>query len=219
MPTASAEIDPFIDAAWLHDGLSPNTLTAYRQDLSAFSRWLNSPRNKTLHEAEPPDIQAWSAADHTRTRASTANRRLATLRRFYRWAIRNGRLSTDPCLNLKTARQPERFPNTLSEQQVVDLLLAPDTDTALGLRDRTMLETLYATGLRVSELINLDVLNVNTQEGVVRVTMGKGGKDRLVPMGAEALHWLDKYMAHARTALLGARTSDALFVTSRGKAM
>ena len=122
---------------------------------------------------------------HASSKASTANRRLAALRRYFSWALRQGRVQRDPCLELKAAKQPARFPHTLSEQQVEDLLRAPDTGAALGLRDRAMLETLYATGLRVSELVNLNILDVSLSEGVIRVTLGKGGKDRLVPLGAK----------------------------------
>src|SRR5690606_21653079 len=165
------------------------------------------------------DIQEWFAARHAVSKATTANRRLASLRRYYLWALRHGLVQQDPCLTLHTAKQPARFPKTLSENQVDDLLQAPDKDSTLGLRDRAMLETLYATGLRVSELITLGLLDVSLTEGVVRVTMGKGGKDRLVPLGAEAQHWIERYMQTVRPALLGARRCDALFITARGAAM
>ncbi|HLR13252.1 MAG TPA: site-specific tyrosine recombinase XerD [Burkholderiaceae bacterium] len=213
------DIDAFLDAAWLEDGLAANTLAAYRQDLTAFSKWLATRHGKSLSQAAEHHIHSWFADIHGETRPSTANRRLATLRRFYRWAMQRGKITADPCLNLKAARQPQRFPHTLSEQQVDDLLHAPDTGTALGLRDRAMLETLYATGLRVSELVNLGVLDASLTEGVVRVSQGKGGKDRLVPMGAEAQHWIEAYLQGSRSLLLGARLSDALFVTTRGSAM
>lgn len=213
------EIDSFLDAVWLEDGLAANTLAAYRRDLTAFAHWLHDQNGKRLDQADTGDIQAWFAAKHATTRASTANRRLATLRRYYTWAVRQGRVQRDPCLEMKTAKQATRFPNTLSEQQVEDLLRAPDTDTDLGLRDRAMLETLYATGLRVSELINLNLLDVSLTEGVVRVTQGKGGKDRLVPLGAEAQHWIETYMAQARIALVRGQPSNALFITARGGPM
>lgn len=214
-----AEIDAFLDAAWLEDGLAANTLAAYRRDLTAFAQWLATKHGKALDDVETADIQAWFAAKHPTSRASTANRRLATLRRYYTWALRQGRVHRDPCLELKTAKQPARFPNTLTEKQVEDLLSSPDTDTPLGLRDRAMLETLYATGLRVSELISLDTLDVSLTEGVIRVTQGKGGKDRLVPVGAEAQHWIETYLAQARVALLRGQPSNALFITSRGGPM
>lgn len=213
------EIDSFLDAVWLEDGLAANTLAAYRRDLTAFAQWLHGAQGRALDQADTADIQAWFAARHATSRASTANRRLATLRRYYTWAVRQGRMQRDPCLQLKTAKQPARFPHTLTEQQVEDLLHAPDTGTPLGLRDRSMLETLYATGLRVSELISLNTLDVSLTEGVVRVTLGKGGKDRLVPLGAEAQHWIESYMSHARPALVRGHVSDALFITARGGPM
>lgn len=217
--TSDSNIDAFLDATWLEDGLAANTLTAYRQDLVAFNTWLSTQHKRTLLQASEPHLHDWFADNHARTRPSTANRRLATLRRFYRWAMQRGLIATNPCQNLKTARQPQRFPHTLSESQVADLLHAPDTNTALGLRDRAMLETLYATGLRVTELVNLGLLHASLTQGVIHVTQGKGGKGRLVPMGAEAQHWLDRYLKNSRPLLLGARLSDALFVTTRGSAM
>ncbi|HLU14298.1 MAG TPA: site-specific tyrosine recombinase XerD [Burkholderiaceae bacterium] len=213
------DIDAFLDAVWLEDGLAANTLAAYRRDLTAFAHWLYDKRKKTLPSAETADIQSWFAAMHASSKASTANRRLAALRRYFSWALRQGRVQRDPCLELKAAKQPARFPHTLSEQQVEDLLRAPDTGTALGLRDRAMLETLYATGLRVSELVNLNILDVSLSEGVIRVTLGKGGKDRLVPLGAEAQHWIETYIAQARPALARGKNSNALFITNRGGPM
>lgn len=212
-------IDTFLDAVWLEDGLAPNTLAAYRRDLTGFARWLSRQHRLQLDQADTADIQSWFAASHATSQASTANRRLAALRRYYSWALRQGHIQRDPCLELKTAKQPTRFPHTLSEQHVEDLLHAPDTNTSLGLRDRAMLETLYATGLRVSELISLNILDVSLTEGVVRVTLGKGGKDRLVPLGAEAQHWIETYMSMARATLMRGHTSDALFITARGGPM
>lgn len=216
---SSTQVDSFIDALWLEDGLAANTLAAYRRDLSAFEQWLQAKTGKDLNQGQASDIQTWFAARHATTKATTANRRLATLKRYYLWALRQGYVHTDPCLSLHAAKQMARFPKTLSEDQVEALLLAPDTDTLLGARDRAMLETLYATGLRVSELISLNILDVNLDQGVVRVTMGKGGKDRLVPLGAEAAWWIESYMKRARAELLGARRSDALFITGRGSFM
>lgn len=213
------EIDTFLDATWLEDGLAPNTLAAYRRDLTAFAQWLHKEHGMQLDQAGTADIQAWFASRHATTRASTANRRLATLRRYYTWAVRQGRVQHDPCLELKTIKQPTRFPHTLSEQQVENLLQAPDTGTPLGLRDRAMLETLYATGLRVTELISLNILDVSLTEGVIRVTQGKGGKDRLVPLGAEAQHWIERYLAQARAAQARGQASNALFITARGGPM
>jgi len=220
MPAAAdPDIDAFLDAVWLEDGLAANTLAAYRRDLAGFQAWLRANRGAGLDGASQADIEAWFAERHAGTRASTANRRLATLRRYYAWALRERRVERDPCLSLRAARQPPRLPKTLTESQVEALLAAPDVGTELGLRDRAMLETLYATGLRVSELVNLGVLEVSLNEGVVRVTQGKGGKDRLVPLGAEAAHWIDRYCQDARPLLLGGRASNALFVTARAAAM
>jgi len=226
-PLASqADIDAFIDAVWLEDGLAANTLAAYRRDLTAFARWLEDPAEHRgaasagqLCAAGTGDIEAWFAARHADSRATTANRRLAVLRRFYAWALREHRAQRDPCLTLRAAKQPPRMPKTLSEAQVDALLRAPDPGTARGLRDRAMLETLYATGLRVSELVSVKVLEVSLNEGVVRVVMGKGGKDRLVPLGAEAAHWIERYLREARPELAGARVSDALFLTARAQPM
>ena len=212
-------IDVFIDALWLEDGLSANTLAAYRRDMQAFDGWLGQARKGNLGEASAGDIEFWFAAVHADTKATTANRRLATLRRFYQWALRTHHAAADPCLTLRSAKQAPRMPKTLSEAQVEALLTAPQTATALGQRDRAMLETLYATGLRVSELVGLKSLDVGLNDGVVRVVLGKGGKDRLVPLGAEAAHWITLYLADARPALLNGQVSDALFVTARGGPM
>lgn len=215
----SLAVSAFIDALWLEDGLAKNTLSAYRQDLAAFERWLVHERDRTLDQATQADVIGWQAESHAETRPSTANRRLATLRRYFLWARRVGRVHVDPCLDLRAAKQPVRMPKTLSEQQVEALLGAPAVQTDRGLRDRAMLELLYATGLRVSELVNLGVLDLSLSDGVIRVIEGKGGKDRLVPLGGEAAHWLDLYLKSARMSLLGARTSAALFVTARAQAM
>ncbi|MBB5213806.1 site-specific tyrosine recombinase XerD [Parapusillimonas granuli] len=214
-----ASLDAFLDAIWLEDGLARNTLDAYRRDLLAFARWLWAKQGKDLDSAGTGDIQEWFAARHASTKAATANRRLAALKRYYLWALRLGRVGKDPCLTLRAAKRTARFPKTISEAQVDALLQAPDDSTELGLRDRAMLETLYATGLRVTELVSLSVPELSLQDGVVRVTMGKGGKDRLVPLGQEAQHWLDRYLREARPALLGPRRCDALFVTARAAAM
>ncbi|AHG64696.1 site-specific tyrosine recombinase XerD [Advenella mimigardefordensis] len=213
-------IDPFIDALWLEDGLSQNTLAAYRQDLNGLADFLAKRKPaKTLLETTKDDIEAWFAARHAHSKATTANRRLATLKRYFAWAIRTHQINEDPCLTLHSARQPTRFPKTMSEQQVDQLLEAPNTRDALGLRDRAMLETLYASGLRVTELVSLKVLHLSLNENVVRVVMGKGGKDRLVPVGAQAAYWLERYLKEARPELLGQRQSDDLFLTRRATGM
>jgi integrase/recombinase XerD len=214
-----ASIAEFLDVLWLEDGLSKNTLGAYRNDLAGFDVWLKEREGRRISEARTGDIEAWFAAVHGDTRPTTANRRLSALRRYFQWALRERRIGHDPCLSVRSARQPLRMPKTLSEAQVDALLRAPRVETELGLRDKAMLETLYATGLRVSELVNLAALDVSLNEGVVRVVGGKGGKDRLVPLGAEAAHWIDRYVRQARPLLLAGRVSDALFVTVRGEAM
>ncbi|WP_397475325.1 site-specific tyrosine recombinase XerD [Pusillimonas sp.] len=216
---APTSIEQFLDAVWLEDGLADNTLSAYRRDLTAFARWLREHQGKDIDTAQTADIQEWFASSHATSKAATANRRLAALKRYYLWALRQGRVGADPCLTLKAAKQAARFPKTLSEDQVDALLQAPDNATPRGLRDRAMLETLYATGLRVSELVDLNLLDVNLNEGVVRVNMGKGGKDRLVPLGQEAAHWIERYAKEGRPQLLGSRRCDALFVTARAAPM
>ena len=210
-------IDAFIDSVWLEDGLSALTLAAYRRDLNALALWLST-QNTSLSSAVEADLQAYFAHRHTDTKATSANRRMTVFRRFYRWALRDNRLQADPTLKLLSAKQPQRLPKSLSEAQVEALLNAPDTDTALGLRDRAMLELLYASGLRVSELVNLPLLSLNMREGVLRIT-GKGDKERLVPFGEEAGDWMQRYLDTARGELLAQKNSPAVFVTQRGAAM
>ena len=207
----------FCDALWLEDGLSGNTLAAYRRDLSMFAVWLAS-RDATLRSASQLDLQAYIAARHAGSKATSSNRRLTVLRRFYRWLVRERHRTDDPTLRIAAARQPQRFAHTLSEGQVEALLGAPDPATPLGLRDRAMLETLYATGLRVSELVGLSSVSVSLVDGVIRV-VGKGNKERLVPLGEEARHWIERYLHEARPQLIGLRASDALFVTARAAPM
>jgi integrase/recombinase XerD len=219
VPAASlAAIDAFVDALWIEDGLARLTLEAYRRDLLLFAAWLGGPAGRTLDQATEPDLLACMAERHAATRATTANRRLTVLRRYFRWALRERRVAVDPTLRLAPARQPLRVPGTLSESQVEALLGAPDTALPLGLRDRCMLELMYASGLRVSELVGLKLLHLGLDQGVVRVT-GKGSKERLVPFGDEAAAWLRRWLAEGRPALLAGRSSDALFVTVQGAAM
>ncbi|MDE2080292.1 MAG: site-specific tyrosine recombinase XerD [Burkholderiales bacterium] len=213
-----AAIDRFIDALWIEDGLAPLTLAAYRRDLGLYAAWLHAQAGKTLEQTSEADLLAFAAARHAATRATTANRRLTVFRRYFRWALRERIVDADPTLRLLAARQPLRVPRTLSEAQVEALLAAPDTATALGLRDRTMIELMYASGLRVSELVELKSLNLGLDEGVVRVR-GKGARERLVPFGAEAQAWLGRYLATGRGAILAGQTSEALFVTRRGAGM
>ena len=223
MPKNSSLTEPhplvgaFIEALWLEDGLSPNTLAAYRRDMQGFSEWLQA-QSINLEHAGENDVQAYFADRFDQTRASTANRRLTVLRRFYQWALREKHVSTDPTLKLLTARQAPRLPQTLSEAQVEALLAAPNTETPLGLRDRAMLELLYASGLRVSELVGLPMLSLNMREGVLRIT-GKGNKERLVPFGEEAADSLQNYLSQSRPVLLGKQNSPAVFVTQQGTAM
>lgn len=211
-------IERFVQALWIEDGLSANTLAAYRRDLSLYADWLDAEAGHGLDATTEADLRGYIAARHGETRATTANRRLTVFKRYFRWALREHRLQQDPTLKLLSARQPLRVPKSLSEAQVEALLAAPPVEEPLGLRDRAMLELMYASGLRVSELVGLGMLSVGLAEGVLRVT-GKGAKERLVPFGEEAHGWLRRYLAEARGEILGPRQSDALFVTVRGEAM
>ncbi|RJF99397.1 site-specific tyrosine recombinase XerD [Noviherbaspirillum saxi] len=211
-------IDEFCDTLWLEDGLAKNSLDAYRRDMALFGVWLAEERAKHLYAVQAEDIVAYFAARHADTKATSANRRLAVLKRFYQMALRQNRVSADPCLKMKSAKQPPRTPKTLSEAQVEALLAAPDVRTPLGLRDRTMLELMYASGLRVSELVLLKTMELGMNEGVLRIT-GKGAKTRLVPFGEEARVWIERYLAEGRGAILNGQVDDALFVTARGGAM
>jgi len=218
MADSAPQIDRFIDALWIEDGLSAQTLAAYRRDLTLFAQWLQAQHGRDLTAARESDLLAYMAERHAATRATTANRRLSVFKRFSRWALREGLISADPTLKLQAARTPLRVPKVLSEAQVDALLTAPDVATPLGLRDRAMLELMYASGLRVSELVGLASVRVGLNEGVVRVA-GKGGKERLVPFGGQAQDWIERYLREARAAILGGQVSDALFVTARGGPM
>ena len=209
-----AEIDAFIDALWLEEGLSKNTLAAYRQDLSLYAIWLTG-RARGLLQTTEVDMQAYFSEKHATTKATTANRRLTVFKRYFRWALREGLVQADPTLKLQSAKQALRVPKTLTEAQVEALLAAPDTSLALGVRDRTMLELMYASGLRVSELVTLKTLNVSLNDNVLRV-MGKGSKERLVPFGEVASGWLRQYLGGARAELLAGKQTDDLFITVRG---
>jgi len=199
-------IDHFCDACWLEDGLSQNSLAAYRRDLL----YLHNSKID-LYGVGEKELTAYIASKRS-DKATTANRRLTVFKRFYRHALRMNLVKSDPCLGLRAAKQALRFPKTLSEAQVTDLLNAPDIDSPLGLRDRTMLELMYASGLRVSEIVSLKTVALGLNEGVVRVVNGKGGKERLVPFGAEAGQWLRRYLAEARTLILEGKSSDAVFI-------
>jgi integrase/recombinase XerD len=214
---SEAALAAFLDALWLEDGLAGNTLAAYRRDLAALGDWL-ALAGRAIDQARESDMLAYIAARHAASRASTANRRLTVFKRYYRWALRERRVEADPTLRLASARAPARLPKSLSEAQVEALLAAPAADTALGLRDRAMLELLYASGLRVSELVGLKTVMVSLADGVLRVT-GKGAKERLVPFGEAAHVALKAYLAGPRGEILGRQSSDALFVTARGGPM
>jgi len=218
-PAADPHLDRFVDALWLEDGLSTNTLSAYRRDLQGLAEWMGPhAQGRTLIAATELDLQGYAAARHAGSQPSSAGRRLSVFRRFYRWAVREGLCLADPTLRMDAPRQRMRLPGTLSESQVEALLAAPDIYESLGLRDRAMLELLYASGLRVSELVELKSVHVSLHDGVLRI-MGKGAKERLVPFGAEAGDWLQRYLDQARSQILGQQVSDALFVTSRGGPM
>ena len=219
MPENTDLLDQFCDALWLEDGLSRNSLDSYRRDLRIFSEWLEASAGKSLLEAGHGDLLAYLAARYkSRTKPRSAARLLSSLKRFYRYLHREGRIETDPSLEIEAPKMPRSLPDVLTEDDVQSLILAPDLRTARGLRDRSMLETLYASGLRVTELVSLKLGQLNRDAGVLRV-LGKGSKERLVPVGEEALDWIRRYLADARPELLGARSADALFVTSRGGAM
>ncbi len=216
-------IDEFCDAVWLEDGLAKLTLEAYRRDLAQFAAWLQG-EGSALLAAQAAHLQRYIQARQAEgAKATSANRRLSAFKRFYRWLLREARRGDDPTVDLDSAKQAERHPKTLSEQNVEALLAAPDVESPLGLRDRAMLELLYASGLRVSELVAVKTVEVNLNDGVVRVTAGKGNKTRLVPFGQEASAWIERYLDGARAALLAAYgrklAADALFVTARGSAM
>ena len=212
-----SQIDAFADALWLEEGLARNTLDAYRRDLIALVRWL-APHCKGLLQVQEADLQAYFAYRHAQTRATTANRRLTVFKRFFGWALRERLVAQDPTLRLQAARQPLRVPKTLSQAQVEALLAAPDVGTPLGLRDRAMLELMYASGLRVSELVALKTWHLGMSEGVLRV-LGKGSKERLVPFGEVARQWLERYLQEARSAILAGQQTEDLFVTARGAGM
>jgi integrase/recombinase XerD len=211
-------VDRFLDALWIEDGLAQNTLAAYRRDLTLYAQWLDKASSRAIETTREADLLAYMAARHAGSRATSANRRLTVFKRFFRWALREKLAQADPTLKLRNARQPLRVPKSLSEPQVEALLAAPDVDKPLGLRDRAMLELLYACGLRVSELVTIKTVQVGLAEGCLRVT-GKGGKERLVPFGEVAHGWLRRYAEGARAAILDGQSSDALFVTARGGAM
>jgi integrase/recombinase XerD len=215
-----AVLDRFSDGLWLADGLARNTLDSYRRDLSGFAAWLGEASGAALLDASPADLQrhlAWQV-ESRKARPRTTGRLVSALRRFYRFALEEGLRKDDPTIDLEAPRIGRSLPKSMSEAEVEALLAAPDPGTSQGLRDRAMLETLYASGLRVSELVGLKTVQVSLDMGVVRI-LGKGAKERITPLGEEAVEWIARYQREARGPLLGARKSDALFVTARGGPM
>ncbi len=213
-------LDRFADGLWLNDGLARNTLESYRRDVAQFAAWLDEAHGKPLLEAGAADLQrhlAWQV-EKKRAAPRTTGRLISALRRFFQFAVREGLRKDDPAADLDSPKLPRSLPKSLSEAQVEALLDAPDVATALGLRDRAMLETLYASGLRVSELVSLKTMQVSLDMNVVRI-LGKGSKERLTPLGEEAADWIARYQREARPELLAGRKSDALFVTARGGPM
>ena len=214
-----AEVDAFCDSLWLEDGLAKASLASYRSDLLQFSDWLDRRCFAGgLPKVSDVELTTFIATLSLSLRTSSQARYISTLRRFYRHLLLKGRIETDPTLNIVMPVKGTRLPKVLSEAQVDALLVAPPPDTLLGHRDRAMLETLYATGLRVSELVSLRLHEVNFDMGVVRV-FGKGSKERLVPLGEQAIDCLRSYLADTRPLLLKGRQSDDMFITARGSAM
>ena len=218
-PSEQAVIEQFIDALWMENGLSANTLAAYRNDLAGFALWLQA-HSGGLLQADESAVQAYLAFCFEQgIKNRSAARLVSSLRRFYAYQLREKRLAIDPTALIEAPKPEKPLPKTLTEQQVLDLLNAPLVEQSLGLRDRAMLEILYATGLRVSELVGLQLSQVSIDPGVVRI-IGKGGKERLVPLGEEALSWLQRYLKQARADLLANKLPcNAVFVTKRGQAM
>jgi integrase/recombinase XerD len=211
-------LDEFIDRIWLEEGLAHNTLDSYRQDLSQFGVWLQKQLTKNLAEVSQGDIQQYLAYRFPTSKPRSVSRLIASLRRLYRFALRENKISIDPTLQIDSPKLPRSLPKSLSEDEVESLLHVPNLDDPIGLRDRAMLEVLYASGLRVSELVGLKVTEVSLSDGVVRAT-GKGSKTRLVPLGEEAVEWVARYLNEGRPEILQKRLSDSLFVTQRGESM
>ena len=220
----AALLDAFCDAIWLEDGLAKNTLESYRRDLRLLAEWLEKQGYASLLTVAEADLSRYFAWRHSQRgrkrgiRSSTQARLHSSIKRFYRYFVRERRIAADPTLKLDPPRKPPRFPKTLSEAEVEALLTEPNPETRHGLRDRAMLEVLYASGLRASELTRLKLAEVSFDMGVVRI-FGKGSKERLVPLGEEAFAWLERYLKEARPALLKKRTSEYVFITARGAPM
>ena len=210
-------IEAFIDTIWMEKGLSSNTLSSYKQDLLSFSSWLP---NKNLVDADRSTILDYLSYRLKKGYSSRSTSRcLSSIRAFYKYLLFNSFISKDPTEKIESPKIGHSLPKVLSEEDVLELIKTPDTRNPIGIRDRAMLEILYATGLRVTELITLELVNLNVRQGLVRV-MGKGSKERLVPIGEQALDWVEKYVAYGRSELLGNKQdSPYLFLSKRGKAM
>ncbi len=214
-----ALIDEFLDAAWLGDGLAANTMAAYRRDLVIWAGWLAASRARGLMQADRECVQAYLAFESGRSGAATLARRMASLRKFYRHWLQNGRLERDPTADLHAPQRIRPLPKAIAEERIATLLDAPDAGTAAGLRDRAMLELMYACGLRVSELVTLPLAQIHLREKFVQVLAGKGGKQRLVPMGETAAEWLQRYLSESRPVLTAGRQLPEAFVNQRGEAL
>ncbi len=212
-------VQTFLDAMWLEHGLSKNTLSAYRQDLLHLTAWSTEKQKLPLIQLTRQQLQAYlvhryQLGMHARSTA----RALSCLRRFYRWLLQEKLITADPTLNIENPKTPKSIPKLLSEQDVETLLNMPDLSTTLGLRDRAMLELLYACGLRITELVQLEMNAINLRQGIIRIT-GKGNKERLVPMGEEASNWLDRYLESVRDDLLKGTQKQTVFLSQQGKMM
>lgn len=216
-PLIDRVIQEFLDVLWLEEGLSQNTLQAYQRDLTALAIFLQK-NQQTLLACTEENLQNYIMSRHHETKASSANRRLTAFKRFFRWANREHKMALDPTLRIDAAKQDLRLPKSVSELNVQALLDAPDLQTHLGKRDKSMLELLYASGLRVSELVGLQMHQVNLTEGWVQI-IGKGNKERLVPLGEIALEYLNLYLTQAREAILNGQSSPYVFVTLHGTCM
>jgi integrase/recombinase XerD len=214
-----ASIDAFLDAIWAERGLSGNSLNSYRYDLQNLSRYLHRASGSGLEGAGRDQLLAFLASEVRHgTSSRTLSRYLSGFRQFYRWSAREGRIPSDPTAQIDSPKLGRGLPKIIDENEITRLLEAPDEETPLGIRDRAMLETMYATGLRVSELTGLEFANLNTNQGVIRV-LGKGGKERLAPLGEHALYWLKRYIEGGREDLLKGKRCQAVFVTTRGAGM
>lgn len=211
-------IEQFLDALWTEQGLSRNTLDAYGRDLDQFTTWLK-PVQIELMQVSREDIQRYLSECAARgVMPRTTARQLSSLRRFYRYLLREEKIDRDPTAEIESPRLGRPLPKSLNEEEVDRLLATPTLESSLGLRDRAMLETLYATGLRVTELVGLALFQLNLDQGVVKI-IGKGSKERLVPLGEEAVFWLSRYLREGRPGLVRGKSTDAVFPSNRGQAM